>query len=388
MTMMPTTISTASRSGKKAKKPAKKPRGTKSASTSKMSWRQQVARQRNLLMFTRQMHILLASGTPVVPALEGLERQTADPQWCEVTRSVRKLVQEGASISTAMGHYPEYFDKVYRSLIEAGESSGQMPEMLSRLVRVISKELETRNGVMGALLYPIILLSVVLVVLVITLTVVVPRFAKLFEAMNVPVPPTTQMTLFASMVLRSYWWAVLMAVAGIGVGLFFWLRSDHGRHTLHTVALRLPVIGRITRSFVTARIVRLIGTLVESRLPLIDVLVLVRGSCGNYHYANMVDRAIHAVQDGEPVSKAFDEPQLVSASVYEAFRSGEQSGRIGPSLITVADFLEEENDVIVRSLTKVLEPVILIVLGALVGLLAVSMFLPLFDLTAMAGEAN
>lgn len=386
MTMMPTTISTASRRGKASKKLASKPKHA--AARSGMSWRQQMARQRNLLMFTRQMHVLLASGTPVVPALEGLERQTADPQWCDVTRSVRKLVEEGSTVSAAMGQYPDYFDKVYRSLIEAGESSGQMPEMLSRLVRVISKELETRNGVMGALLYPIILLSVVMVVLAVTLTVVVPRFAKLFEAMNVPVPPTTQMTLFASTMLRSYWWGLLILLVGVGVGLFFWLRCEKGQRTLHTVALRMPVIGRLTRSFVTARIVRLIGTLVESRLPLIDVLILVRGSCGNYHYANMVDRAIRAVQDGEPVSKAFDEPDLVSTSVYEAFRSGEQSGRIGPSLITVADFLEEENDVIVRSLTKILEPLILIVLGVLVGLLAVSMFLPLFDLTAMAGEAN
>jgi type II secretory pathway component PulF len=128
--------------------------------------------------------------------------------------------------------------------------------------------------------------------------------------------------------------------------------------------------------------------LVESHLPLMQVLELTKNSCGNQHYSRLMDRAVDAVNRGEPISTAFSDATLINPSVYEAFRSGEASGRIAPSLITVADFLEEENDVIVRSLTKILEPIILVMLGCLVGLLAVSMFLPLFDLTAMAGVSH
>ncbi|MEM7624233.1 MAG: type II secretion system F family protein [Planctomycetota bacterium] len=342
-------------------------------------------RARNLLFVARQLHVLLASGTPVVAALEGIERQTKDPVWQEAVTGIRHQVEEGSTLSAAMAQYPQLFDRVFRSLIEAGETAGKLPEMLDRLVKLTSKDLQMRSGIVGALLYPAILLSVVMVVLCITLTMVVPRFALLFESLNVPIPPTTKATLFASDILRSYWWALLIGAVGLGVGIFQWLRTAHGRTSLHTIALRMPVIGKLTQSFVTARVVRLLGTLMDSHLPLLQVLELVKGSCGNLHYAALIERAEQAVGQGEPVSSAFDDPSLINPSVYEAFRSGEASGRIAPSLITVADFLEEENDVIVRSLTKILEPLILIVLGGLVGLLAVSMFLPLFDLTAMAG---
>lgn len=378
MTSYPTNISTVRTDKAKAKLPRK-------AGRKRLPLKVRYARSRNLLFVARQMHVLLASGTPVVATLEGIERQTKDPHWQEAIAGIRQQVEEGSNLSTAMAQYPQLFDRVFRSLIEAGETAGKLPEMLDRLVKLTSKDLQMRSGIVGAMLYPAILLFVVLVVLCITLTMVVPRFALLFDSLNVPIPPTTQATLFASNILRSYWWALLLGAAGLIVGVFQWLRTQHGQNSLHTIALRMPVVGKLTQSFVTARVVRLLGTLTDSHLPLLQVLELVKGSAGNLHYAALIERAEHAVGQGEPVSSAFNDPTLINPSVYEAFRSGEASGRIAPSLITVADFLEEENDVIVRSLTKILEPLILIVLGGLVGLLAVSMFLPLFDLTAMAG---
>ncbi|MEO1237323.1 MAG: type II secretion system F family protein [Planctomycetota bacterium] len=388
MTSAPTRINTAAPA--QTPRPAPKPSAPRSLpgklpGDKPLPLRVRWNRQRNLLFVTRQLHVLLASATPVVGALEGIERQTADPVWHDAVTGVRRQIEEGANLSQAMAKYPRLFDRVYRSLIEAGETAGKLPEMLERLVRLTQKDLQMRSGVVGALLYPAILLTVVVVVLCVTLILVVPRFTLLFESLNVPIPPTTQATLFASEVLRSYWWALLLGLGGVAAGLHFWVRTDAGERALHTAAIRAPVVGKLTRSFVTARMVRLLGTLMNSHLPLMQVLELVRGSCGNRHYAELVRRAERNVGEGEPVSAAFDDASLINPSVYEAFRSGEASGRIAPSLITVADFLEEENDVIVRSLTKVLEPLILIVLGGMVGLLAVSMFLPLFDLTASAG---
>jgi type II secretory pathway component PulF len=351
-----------------------------------MSLRARYHRQRNLLFVARQLHVLLASGTPIVSALQGIERQTTDPLWRDAVTGVRRQVEEGANLAAAMAQYPHLFDRVFRSLIEAGETAGKLPLMLERLVTLNTKDLQLRGGILGALIYPAVLLSVVVAVLCLTLTMVVPRFALLFESLNVPIPPTTQATLLASHVLRAYWWAVLLGFGGVTMAAWYWLRRDAGQAALHTAALRAPVIGKLTRAFVTARIVRLLGTLLDSHLPLLQVLELVKASAGNRHYRRLIEDAEQAVGRGEPVSSAFADASLISPSVYEAFRSGEASGRIAPSLITVADFLEQENDVVVRSLTKVLEPLILIVLGVLVGLLAVSMFLPLFDLTAMAGE--
>ena len=382
MSSFPSTIS---RVGTAAPVKTKRPRH---AAGPRITFAQRFNRQRQLLLAARQMQVLLTAGTPVVATLEGLERQTKDPLWRQAITGLRKQVEEGNNLSSAMAAYPQLFDRVFRSLIEAGETAGKLPAMLERLVKLNQKDLQLRSGILGALLYPAILLVVVLTVLCITLTLVVPRFALLFDSLNVPVPPTTQATMLASHALRSYWWALLIAAAGLGTGLFYYLRTDAGQMALHTLAIRMPVIGKLTQSFVTARIVRLLGVLMDSHLPLLQVLALVKNAAGNRHYQALIERAEDAVGRGEPVSSAFDDESLINPSVYEAFRSGEMSGRIAPSLITIADFMEEENDVIVRSLTKTLEPLILIVLGSLVGLLAVSMFLPLFDLTAMAGEAN
>ena len=386
MTSMPTRISTARPTSASATTRTKARRPAKRGDSLSLS--QRWARKRHLLMFTRQLHVLLASGTPVVSALESLERQTADETWSAAVTGVRMQVEEGSNLADAMAKYPHLFDRVTRSLFEAGETAGQLPAMLNRLVSLTQKDLQMRNGIAGALLYPAILFSVVMIVLVVVLTVVVPRFGELFHSLSVPIPPTTQATLAVSAALKSYWWVMIGGLVAAGFALWFWLDTPKGRYALHTVALRMPVIGNLTRAFTTARVVRLLGTLIQSHLPLLGVLELVRGSCGNLHYEALIARAEAAVGRGEPVSSAFNDPKLIAPSVYEAFRSGENSGRIAPSLITVADFLEEENDVVVRSLTKVLEPLILIVLGALVGVLAVSMFLPLFDLTAMAGEAR
>ncbi len=381
MASAPTRISTARPTAAPAKRVT-----TKAKRGPSLPITQRWHRKKNLLLFTRQLHVLLGSGTPVVAALESLERQTADKTWQAAITDVRRQVEQGSGLAESMAEHPHLFDRVTRSLFEAGETAGKLPEMLDRIVTLTQRDLQMRNGVVGALLYPAILLSVVLIVLCLTLTVVVPRFGDLFVSLSVPIPPTTQATLAASAFLKSYWWVILFLLAAGGVGTWLWVSTPNGQRAMHTLALRMPVIGNLTRAFITARVVRLIGTLVQSHLPLLSVLELVRGSCGNVHYATLITNAESAVGRGEPVSNAFNDPDLIAPSVYEAFRSGENSGRIAASLTTVADFLDEENDVIVRSLTKILEPLILIVLGALVGLLAVSLFLPLFDLTAMAGE--
>ena len=357
-------------------------------SGARLSLKARYERPRNLLFILRQMHVLLASGTPVVSALEGIERQMKDPVWLDAMTGIRTAVEEGANLSGAMAGYPHLFDKVTRSLIEAGETSGKLPVMLERLVKLTQKDLQMRSGILGALLYPAILLSVVMIVLCIVLTVVVPRFAELFHTLSVPIPPTTQATLIASGIVKGYWWAILLGFVGAGFGFAWWARTEQGRVAIHTAMIRMPVIGKLTRSFATSRIIRLLGVLLNSHLPLLEVLELVKYSSGNLHYERLITRAQDAVGRGEPVSSAFADASLIDPSIYEAFRCGEQSGRIAPSLITVADFMEEENDAVVRSLTKVLEPLVLLVLGGMVGLLAVSMFLPLFDLTAMAGEAG
>lgn len=344
-------------------------------------------RLRYLATFSRQLYVLIHTGTPLVQSLGALERQTKDPTWREVLRSLRERVEEGGSLSRAMDAYPQYFDPVYRSLIAAGEASSSFGPMLDRLSILTRKQLKIRSSVAGAAVYPALLTVICTVVVIIMLTFVLPRFTGLFDSLDVELPPTTKMLIVLSDFLRGYAIPLIVALVGGVFGLRYWLRTPHGRESWDSILLKLPQIGVATRSFCTARMARVLGVLLESQVPMLEAIKLSREAAGNAHYARLLDKAEQAVTRGEPISSAFANTDLIGPSVYEAIYNGEQTGQVGPLLVNIAEFLDEENDILVRSLTSLLEPIILMVMGALVGFIAVSMFLPLFDLTAMAGQS-
>ena len=340
-------------------------------------------RLRDMSMFTRQLHVLVMSGTQLVQALGALRRQVRPGPLRDAIAAIRKSVQEGSPLAEAMAAHPKYFDNVYCSLVAVGESSGNLSAMLDRLARLTQKRIHVRNCIVGALLYPALLVTAATVVLAILLGFVVPRFAMLFKSLDVPLPASTQVLIALSGALLSYWWALLILIVAAVVGLRSWSRSPGGKRTMDTIALKVPRFGAIVQSFATARIARLLGLLLESQVPVLEALKLTRDGVRNVHYAELVARAEEAVSRGETISSAFRQSDLISPSICEAISSGEQSGQVGPLLLNIADFLDEENEVVVRSLTSIMEPVVLILLGFVVAFVALSMFMPLFDLTAM-----
>ncbi len=343
-------------------------------------------RAKCLMMFSRQLYVLVSTGTPLVDSLHAIERQAKDPAWRAVVARVKQQLEQGASLSEAMAEQPDFFDAVTRSLVAAGEQAGKLPAMLERVAQITRKQVHIRSSIIGAMVYPSLLIVVAGSVLCVMLMFVLPRFGDLFKTMDVPLPPTTKALMVVSDLMLGYWWLMILCVIGGGFGIRTYLKSESGRLFVHTAMIRMPQFGKITRSFATARIVRLMGILLDSYLPLLEVLKLVRESTVNTHYRALLTRAEEAVTRGEPISTAFNDPTLISSSVYEALHSGEQSGQIGTLMLSISDFLDEDNDVVIKSLTSIIEPVILLFLGALVGLVAVSMFMPLFDLTAMTGK--
>ncbi len=359
--------------------------GQASQAAADVTARRSTRHLRHLAMFTRQLHVLVSTGTPMVEALAGLERQTRDTRWRQVIGELRTHVEEGATLADAMEKRPDCFDAVYRSLIAAGEAGGRFEAMLDRLAKLVRRQQHVRSSIQGAMTYPALLFVVALVVLVLLLTFVLPRFADLFDTMKIALPPSTQAMLTISEFLQGYWWLALLGGAAAGWAARAWLKTAQGRETRDTLLVRTPYISPMTRGFATARVARLLGTLLENSVPLLEALELTRHATGNVHYQRLVIRAEEAVTRGEPVSVAFRDERLIDPSVYEALRSGEATGQIAPLLLNIADFLDEDNEIILRSLTSILEPIILVILGLLVGTVALSMFLPLFDLTASVG---
>jgi type II secretory pathway component PulF len=343
---------------------------------------------KDVAMFTRQLYMLIKSGTPLADGLRSLEHQTRAPAWRKVIGDILARIEEGLPLSTAMAARPDCFDEVYRNMISAGETSGKLTIVLERLAQLIRKRIHVRRTVQGAMIYPILLTVVSVGVFVVMLLLVVPRFKMLFDSLAVPLPATTRMLIDLSDGLKAYWHVVVGAFVAAAVAVKLFISSPSGHRTCDTLVLKVPCVGNLVRSFATARIARLLGVLLDSHLPVLEALQLTRGSVANVHYRELIDRAAESVSRGQPISQAFKDSDLVHVSIYEATRSGEQSGQLSPLLLDVADFMDEENEVLLKSVIGIIEPVMLITMGVLVGFVALSIFTPLFDATGLVGKGG
>lgn len=338
-----------------------------------------------IAQFSREIAVLVSTGTPIADAIESLEKQAATDDWRGVVGSVRRRLEDGESFSEALEGRPDVFDSVFCSLVAAGESSGQLDTMLNRLAILTRRQAQVRSSVLAAMMYPILLTGVCFAVLGLMLGVVLPRFSGLFETLETPLPASTEFLVLLSGLLIGYWWVLLPGLGVAAWGLVWWVRTPPGQRCLERVMLRLPKVGGIVRSFGTARVARLMGTLLEAKVPMIETIELTRRSLKHHGFIRMLDRAERAVTRGDPVSMAFIESDLFVSTSAHAVRNGEQTGRLADVLVHIADYLDEENESTIKALSSLLEPLIMLLLGGLVAFVAVSMFLPLFDLTASAG---
>jgi type II secretory pathway component PulF len=294
-------------------------------------------------------------------------------------------VERGSSISDAMAEHDDCFDGVYRGMIKAGEAIGDLPSMLDRLATLTTKYVQARSAAIGAMVYPALLTVVAAVVFNIVTLCVVPRFGELFKSLDVPLPPTTAALITFSHVLRSQGWLIGLGAGALGMALYAGLRSGPGRRFRDRLMLKLPLVGKLIRGFTTARLLRLLGVLMESRVPALEALALARGALKNLLYVDLLDRTHKGVSQGLTIAAGLTNTDLIAPAALEALRSAETSGQMGSMLGSFADFMDDENATRLKVLTSILEPAILLVMGVLVALLAVSMFMPLFDLTAMTG---
>ncbi|MEQ9205768.1 MAG: type II secretion system F family protein [Phycisphaerales bacterium] len=336
--------------------------------------------------FARELSVLVSTGTPLVDAIHSLEMQASSEKLQAVLERLRLRLEEGDSLSEAMELQSEVFGPIFCSLSAAGESGGNLDVMLNRVSKLLRQEAKIRANIAGAMMYPILLTAISIVVITVMIGLVLPRFAELFESLDSELPPTTEFLMLISTILRSYWWGIIPGLVTAIGGLVFWIRSDKGRSIVEANLLKIPVLGSTLSSIQTARIFRVLGLLVESKVPILESIELTRRSVSNTLYKDLLTTAEESVTIGEPVSTAFSTGNLIVPSAVEAVRNAEQSGRMGPVMIQLADYLDEENETVIKSISSLIEPIIMIGLGIMVAFIAISMFLPLFDLTASAGQ--
>ncbi len=347
--------------------------------------RGQPRRLKNLMLMARQLAVLIRTGTPLADALGAIARQLPEGPWRNVVSDVHEQVEGGSTLSEAMRRYPACFNDICTSLVAAGESSGRLEALLDRLAQLTRQQLKVQRTLMSAMIYPLLLMIVGLGVVVAMVVFVLPRFSDLFASLDAPLPPSTAILMAAADFLRGRWWMILIALVAVAIATKIAFSRPAGRRGLDRALVRMPGCGHVVRSLLTARFARVLGVLLESRVPLLEALELVRQSTGNILYADLLGRAQEAVVRGESLSAVLATSTLISPYVSEAIRHGEQSGQISPVLLEMAEFMDEENESLVSTLARLVEPIMLIVLGGIVGVIAISIFLPLFDLTSLAG---
>lgn len=335
-----------------------------------------------LSMLTRQLAMLLHAGSGLVPALSAIKRQMQRRDHVRLLNRIIADLEEGATVTEAFRKHPKTFDSIYCAILAAGEASGTLGEMFDRLSGIVGKRRLMRKKILGALAYPALLIWMCSSIINVLLFFVLPRFAEMFHQLRVDPPATTKWLLACGVLLRTHWYLILAGVGAVGVLIALVLKSSRGRQWLANVQLYVPLLGPLRCRLIQGQVFRTMGMLLESRVDLLDVLELVRGATKNHRFLAMFDAAEESVTAGGSLTSAFEGSGLIEPYICQAIRTGEESGGLAGGLSYCADILDESNEEMVGVVTRLIEPAILIGMGGVVGGVAISLFLPLFDLTS------
>ncbi|PWG65160.1 type II secretion system F family protein [Spiribacter halobius] len=335
----------------------------------------------DIAVFTRQLSTMLNSGVPLVQAFDIIGRGHENPSMRKLVMAIKDDVESGTALSEALGKHPLYFDELVCNLVNAGEQAGVLDTLLDKIATYKEKTESIKKKIRKALFYPTAVLVVAFAVTAILLIFVVPQFESLFRGFGADLPAFTRMVLNLSDFFRAWWWAIFGGLIG-GVVLFLEAkkRSRRFAHFLDRVALRIPVVGSILRKAAIARFARTLSTMFAAGVPLVEALGSVAGATGNAVYGEAVRGMQDEVATGQQLQWSVEQTKLFPHMVVQMIAIGEEAGSLDAMLAKVADFYEEEVDNAIDSLSSLLEPLIMAVLGVLVGGLVIAMYLPIFKL--------
>lgn len=337
-------------------------------------------KSRDLSAATRQLASLLHAGVPLVPALSALVEQLSTQPLGKVFAQLRDRVNEGMPLAQALAEFPSVFSEIYISMVQAGEATGTLENVLSRLAEMIQRRVNLINKVRGAMAYPLFMAIVGVAVVIFIFTFVIPSLTKLFLQMNRQLPWPTVMLMKISSFMEHYFW-LLAALLGLFVtGTAFWLKTTQGRAIWDQLKLRCPLFGDLAHKIAIARFSRTLAVLLTSGLSIVEALELGKRVIGNTMMSEAVDNAKDAISRGDSIADAFRRSGIFPPVVIHMIAAGEQSGGIEEGLSNVADSFNTEVETTVKALTSLLEPVMIILLGIIVGFIVLAILLPIFDI--------
>jgi type IV pilus assembly protein PilC len=338
----------------------------------------------DIVIFTRLFATMIDAGLPIVQCLEILSSQSENKRFGKILAQVRANVEGGLTLSDAMRRHPKVFDNLFVNLVAAGEAGGILDTILQRLSVYMEKAQKLRRQIRGAMGYPITVLCIATLVVTILLTKVIPTFEKMFKDFGGgKLPAPTQFVIDLSFTLRNYLPYIIAGLIALGTALKLILRTKRGRLAFDGMLLKLPVLGPVLRKTVVARFARTMGTLLASGVPILDSMEIVAKTAGNMVVCDGIMFVRARISEGKDLATPLMETGLMPPMVVQMISVGEQTGALDAMLSKIADFYEEEVDVAVASMTRMIEPILMVFLGGIIGGLVIAMYMPIFE---MAGN--
>jgi len=342
-------------------------------------------KMRDIVIFTRQFSTMINSGLPLVQALDILAQQSENPALKDVTRQVVFDVESGNTVADALRKHPKAFTELYVNMVAAGEAGGILDTILMRLAVFMEKNDALVRKVKGAMIYPAVIMSVAAIAITVLLIFVIPTFQTMFSSANIALPLPTRIVIGLSHALRTYWYVV---AAGIGLAVFsikrFYATPD-GKLTIDRLLLKAPVLGDVIRKSAVSRFTRTLGTLISSGVSILDGLEITAKTSGNRVIQDAIMESRASIAGGETIAAPLKKSEVFPPMVISMIAVGEQTGGLDEMLTKIADFYDEEVDAAVSGLLALMEPVMIVFLGVVVGGMVVAMYLPIFDMVNAAG---
>ncbi len=335
--------------------------------------------------FSRQLSAMLTAGMPIVAALEALEEQTDNPNFKIVIAQIRASIENGAAFSESLRAFPSVFDDLYANMVRGGETGGQLAETVGRLAGFLEATAKLRRKVKSAMMYPTIVLCIAIAIAIAMIVFIVPVFGAMFADFGAALPAPTQALLDFSDFLRAY--GIYLAIAiTVGVVMFKrWKKTEQGAYSFDNFVLRTPVFGELNKKVAAARFARTFGQLIRSGVPILSALEICSGATGNKVAGRVVVNAREAVEKGEPLSTAMIDQTVFPIMMVRMLQAGEKTGKVDEMMDSIADFYDDEVETMLSGLTSLLEPLLMVFLGVIIGGIVLCMFLPIFKMGEVVG---
>ncbi|PKN13733.1 MAG: pilus assembly protein PilC [Deltaproteobacteria bacterium HGW-Deltaproteobacteria-4] len=340
---------------------------------------------KDLVVFTRQFCTMIDAGLPLVQCLDILSRQQDNPYFKKCLFEVKESVESGSTFAEALGKHPRIFDELYVNLVAAGEVGGILDTILNRLAAYIEKSLKLKKQVKSAMTYPVTIIGIASVVVGVILIFVIPSFESMFESFNQALPMPTQIVINMSRGLKKY---IIVILGAIWLFIFLCKRfyaSPKGRELVDHYALKMPVVGVLIRKVAVAKFTRTLGTMISSGVPILDGLEIVAKTAGNRTVEKAIYQVRQSISEGKTIAEPLTKSGVFPPMVCQMIAVGEQAGAIDTMLNKIADFYDDEVDDAVGNLTAMMEPLLMLFLGTVVGGLVIAMYLPIFKLAGAVG---